>query len=51
LARNDAGFINDGLVAGEPVLDAVPFEVALLEAGVCANRAEHKTKLVKSNFI
>src|SRR5271165_4702172 len=56
LARKDAGFINDGRAAPVPVFDASVFDapaldVALLEAGVCATRAEDKTKIVNSDLI
>jgi hypothetical protein len=51
LACSEAGFSKDGLAT--PVFDAVPFEVALLEAGVWAasvepNKPKQRLMLVKS---
>jgi hypothetical protein len=59
LARNDAGFSNEGLAAGVPALDAALFEVALFEAGAGAwaskveqrAKLEHKTVLANSDFM
>jgi hypothetical protein len=52
LAFSDAGFVNDARAAGVPVLDVPVFKVAaLLEAGACASKVEHKTVHINSDFI